>query len=65
MFRKLLRKIGLDDIINQTEDQRQSNLQKWKKETDTDFKQKRKWRKNRDRVRPYLDGNHNHDDWTY
>jgi hypothetical protein len=70
MFRKLLTQLGLEHLVNSDDDQRKTNLKKWKRETDTDFKPKR-----RDRIHnhaephkpkhPHLDNDHCHDDWTY
>jgi hypothetical protein len=70
MFKKLLKRVGLENLINYDDDQRKSNLKKWKRKTDTDFKPKR-----RDRLRNHaephkpahvqLDNEHNPNDWTY
>lgn len=70
MFKKLLKRIGLKNLINYDDEQRVSNIKKWKRETDDDFKPKR-----RDRLREHaephkpkhqeLDNEHCHNDWTY
>ena len=70
MFRKLLKQIGLENLVKQDKDQRESNIKKWKEENEPSFRPKR-----RDHLHnhvephkpkhPHLDNDHCHDDWTY
>ena len=64
MFRKLLKQVGLQDLVNADKDQRESNIKKWKEEHTPTFLPKRRDHVHA-HVEPHLDHEHNHNDWTY
>lgn len=55
MLRKLLRTIGLSEILDKKPDQRKSNREKWKS----------KRRRKKCHKKPQFDHDHCHGDWTY